>query len=178
MSDEFEVEFEFENNTNTIKANLQDKIKDLKNKALTNLGIKNDNLYSLYKGNAIVEDKKLDEIVDKVDKEEKKISILLCENIEGDEINTDLLYPNKGKKIEPKEIEIEFNFDGDVKTIKAKTDEEFIKIKDRAYKENSKIYFLYNGNIIDEKKKIEKIITEIDLGSKKMKILVLKKDDA
>ena len=79
MSNQVEIEFTFEGKKDTIKVDLQEKIKDLKNKCLNKLGQQNLDVYFIYDGINIEEDKKLEEIIKKLDKEEGKMIILLSE---------------------------------------------------------------------------------------------------
>ena len=57
MSNQVEIEFTFEGKKDTIKVDLQEKIKDLKNKCLNKLGQQNLDVYFIYDGINIEEDK-------------------------------------------------------------------------------------------------------------------------
>ena len=57
MSNQVEIEFTFEGKKDTIKVDLQEKIKDLKNKCLNKLGQQNLDIYFIYDGINIEEDK-------------------------------------------------------------------------------------------------------------------------
>ena len=178
MSNQVEIEFTFEGKKDTIKVDLQEKIKDLKNKCLNKLGQQNLDVYFIYDGINIEEDKKLEEIIKKLDKEEGKMIILLSEANEGDDINYALLNSNKKSPDNSGEIEIEFNFEGNVITMRVDAQECFNGIKNEFLKkvniQNLDVYFLYQGGNINMENKVKQLITEEDMKSRRMKMLVYK----
>lgn len=168
---------QFEGQTINIHANLKDDFKAIKNKILNQLEIKDLETHALYKGNKINEDKKLEEIIDKLDKEERLMNILLCEADDMEDPDQKILDKVKKQSSGPnsEKIEIEFNFNGHTFSFQAELESIFKQIKNELLKKLDKkdLYFLYRGNILeDQDKKLKFIISPDDIKSRKMILLV------
>jgi len=80
---EAEVKFTYEGSNTNIQCNINDKIKDIINKFLTNINKdENNKLYYLYNGNKRKEELTFNELANQIDKNRKKMNILVYNNIE------------------------------------------------------------------------------------------------
>ena len=177
MSKEVDVKFIFEQQQENFKADLEEKVIDLKNKFFNKIGIENISVIILRNGVLVKEDSKLKDLVSQ--KDPNKFIFSLFEREKETEINMELL--GKGKNIESVTVEVEFNLKGQTETIKADTIEVFSIIKKKFLTKinepNLDTYSIYNGETLDESKILKKIITPDDLKSRAMKVLVYKIDE-
>ena len=172
MSKEVDVELIFEGEKTNFKADLEEKVIDLKNKFFNKKGMQNKSVIILRNGKLVKEDSKLKDLVSQNDP--NKFIFSLFESEKEPEINMEIL--GKGKNIESVAVEVNFNLGGDTGTIKADTVEVFSIIKKKFLKEINKqdleTYSVYCGNIVDESQILKKIITPDDLNSRAMQVLV------
>ena len=172
MSKEVDVELIFEGEKTNFKADLEEKVIDLKNKFLNKIGIENISVIILRNGVLVKEDSKLKDLVSQNDP--NKFIFSLFESEKEPEINMEIL--GKGKNIESVAVEVNFNLGGDTGTIKADTVEVFSIIKKKFLTKinepNLDTYSIYNGETLDESKILKKIITPDDLNSRAMQVLV------
>ena len=177
------VDILYEGARTTISCNINDKMKDIFNKFTTKMNLKRESVFFIYKGNIIMEDKKLNEIMNK---KEDKDGISIIAFIKEDEDNKlDIIVnSNKYKNNEDKydklnnqknnyfnnlnqfQIIAEFSFDGDKIIIPCNIDDKLEVIINRfstkVRKDPNNLCFICNGQIIDINLKAKELINKGD----------------